>query len=80
MIRHRDGQIKAAEPAVGKVEMDLLAEPALGPDAHDVTHQKHADHQFAAGSHLTILSHYRYFMAWGWRAPHEAPAEVRVPT
>ena len=33
MIRHRHGQIKAAEPEVGEVEMDLLAEPVLGPDA-----------------------------------------------
>ena len=46
MIRHRDGQIKAAEPAVGEVEMNLLAKTALGSDAHDVTHQQHADHQF----------------------------------
>ena len=36
MIRHRCDPIEATEPLVSEVEMDVLAEAALGPDAHDV--------------------------------------------
>ncbi len=38
-------QAQAAEPAVGKVEVDLLAEPPLRADAQAVAHQQHPDHQ-----------------------------------
>ena len=45
MVRHRIREIKAAEPAISKVQMDLLAKPALGPDAEAIPNQKHADQQ-----------------------------------
>ena len=34
-----------AEPPVGQVELDLLAQPALGTDRIAVADQKHPDHQ-----------------------------------
>lgn len=43
MIRDTIAQIKAAEPAVGEVQVDLLTEPALGPDTKAITHEKHPD-------------------------------------
>jgi hypothetical protein len=45
VIRHGAVQPEAAEPAVGQVEVDLGAEPALGADAAEVADQEHADHQ-----------------------------------
>jgi hypothetical protein len=38
-------QPQAAEPAIGEVEMDLLAEPPLRADPQAVAHQQHPDHQ-----------------------------------
>lgn len=32
VVRHRGGQIEAAEPAVGEVEMDLFAQPTFRTD------------------------------------------------
>jgi hypothetical protein len=46
VIGHDAIEIEPAEPAVGKVEMDLLAQPPLRPDAHAITDQQHPDHQF----------------------------------
>ena len=45
MVRHTISAIKAAEPAISKVEMHLLAKPALGSDAEAIPNQKHADQQ-----------------------------------
>jgi hypothetical protein len=36
---------KPAEPAIGEVEMHLLAQPALGPHAHAIADDQHPDHQ-----------------------------------
>lgn len=44
MIRHVTVQAQAAEPAIGQVQMDLLAQPPLGADAQ-AAHQQQPDHQ-----------------------------------
>ena len=43
----RDGifQAQPAEPAVGQIQMDFFAKPALGADAEAVTDDQHPDHQ-----------------------------------
>jgi len=38
-------QTESAEPSVRQIEMNLLAEPPLGPDAHAVADDQHSDHQ-----------------------------------
>ena len=45
MIGHIAFQPKAAKPAIGEVDMHLLAEPPLGPDAHAIANDQHPDHQ-----------------------------------
>jgi hypothetical protein len=45
VVRYVAIQAQAAEPAVGQVEVDLLAEPPLRADAQAVAHQQHPDHQ-----------------------------------
>ena len=45
VVRHVTVQAEPAEPAVGEVEVDLLAQPPLRPDAQAVAHQQHADQQ-----------------------------------
>ena len=45
VVWDRVHQVEPAEPAIGEVQMDLLAEPPLRPDAHDVADEQHADHQ-----------------------------------
>ena len=45
VVRNLAVQPQAAEPAVGEVEVDLLAEPALGADAEAIADQQHADQQ-----------------------------------
>ena len=39
-------QSEPAEPAIGQIEMNLLAKPPFGPDAHAVADDQHPDHQF----------------------------------
>ena len=46
MIRHRDGQIKAAEPAVGQIITQLLTQTPLGWDRVNTTDQRHPDEKF----------------------------------
>ena len=38
-------EIEAAEPAIGKVKLDLLAQPALKTDAVAVADDQHPDHE-----------------------------------
>ena len=45
MIRHPAVETEPAEPAVGEVEVDLVAKPTLGADAEAVADDQHADHQ-----------------------------------
>ena len=46
VVRHGAVQAKTAEPAMGQVEVDLGAKPALRADAAQIADQQHADHQF----------------------------------
>src|SRR5713101_1174175 len=46
MVGNAAFQSQPAKPAVRQVEIDLLAQPPLGPDAEAVTHDQYADHQF----------------------------------
>jgi hypothetical protein len=45
VVRHRIFEIKVAEPAIGQIQMDFFAQPALRADAEAVAHDQHADHQ-----------------------------------
>jgi hypothetical protein len=49
-------QSKATEPAVGKIQMDLFAEAALGPDAETVADDQHPDHQLGGNRRPTGLA------------------------
>lgn len=45
MIRHRPIQTEPAEPSVGQIEVNLIAQAPLRPDAEAVADQEHPDHQ-----------------------------------
>ncbi len=45
VVRHPAVEPEAAEPAIGEVQVDLVAEPPFRPDAEAVAHDQHADHQ-----------------------------------
>src|SRR5215475_8262146 len=45
VIRHRPIQTEPAEPPVGQIEMDLLAQAPLRSDAEAVSDQEYPDHQ-----------------------------------
>ena len=45
VVRHVALQAEPAEPAIGEVEMHLLAEPPLRADAEAVADDQHPDHQ-----------------------------------
>ena len=45
MVRDVAVQAEPAKPPVGEVQVHLVAEPALGPDAEAVADDQHADHQ-----------------------------------
>jgi hypothetical protein len=45
MVGHLVIEAEAAEPPVGQVEMDVLAQPTLGPDPHHVADDQHPDDQ-----------------------------------
>jgi hypothetical protein len=40
-----DNHARLKKPAIGQIEVDLLAEAALGPNAPAVADDQHADHQ-----------------------------------
>jgi hypothetical protein len=46
VIRYCAVEPQSAKPAVGEVQMDLLAQPPFRADAEAVAHDQHADHQF----------------------------------
>jgi hypothetical protein len=46
VIRNLSVELKATKPAIGKVELDLFAQPPLRADAVTVANNKHADQQF----------------------------------
>ena len=45
-MRHLVVEVELAEPSIGKVKLDLLAQTAFRPDAIAVPDNKHPDHQF----------------------------------
>lgn len=45
MVRHPAIESEPAEPAVREVEVNLVAEPALGADVEAVADDQHPDHQ-----------------------------------
>ena len=45
MVGHPVGQIEPAEPAIGEIEMHLLAQPPFRADAEKVADQQHPEHQ-----------------------------------
>jgi len=49
-------QIEATKPAIGQVQMHLLAEPPLRPDAEAIAHQQHADQQFGIDGRATRVA------------------------
>src|SRR5262249_47368786 len=46
MVRHFVVEIEATEPAIGKVKLHFLAQPALRTDAVAVADNQHPDHEF----------------------------------
>jgi len=46
MVRHWISEIKAAEPAVGKVQMNLFTKPPFRADTKAISNQKHTDQKF----------------------------------
>ena len=45
VVRHGIGQVEPAEPAMGEVQRDFLAQPPLRADAAHIADEQHADHQ-----------------------------------
>lgn len=45
MLRHCILQTQAAEPAIGEVQVHLLAQPPLRPDPEAVADDEHPDHE-----------------------------------
>jgi hypothetical protein len=45
MVGHGAVQAQAAKPAIGEVQVDLVAKPPLGADAAAIADQQHADDQ-----------------------------------
>jgi hypothetical protein len=46
MVRHHVVEIEPAEPSVGQVQLDFLAQPPLKADAVAVAHNQHPEHEF----------------------------------
>lgn len=46
VIRHCPIQTEPAEPPVGRIEVNLIAQAPLRSNAKAVTNQEHPDHQF----------------------------------
>ena len=46
MVRHVAIEPKPTKPAIGQIEVNLIAQPPLGTDAEAITYDQHSDHQF----------------------------------
>ena len=44
-VRHAALKPKAAKPAIGQIEMNLINQPPLKPDAVEIVDQQHAYHE-----------------------------------
>jgi len=49
-------EIEPAEPAIGKVQFDFLAQFALGADAVAVTYNEHSQHELGINRRTTDLA------------------------
>ncbi len=72
MVGHGALQSQAAEPAIGEVQMYLVAQPSLGPDAHAVADDEHPDHQLRVDRWAAGLAVKRLQMLADARQVHEA--------
>ena len=63
MVRHVAVEAKSAEPAIGEVQMHLLAKSTLGADAEAVADNQHPDHQLGVDR----------------RSPHGAVERCQLP-
>jgi len=45
MVRHLAGQAEPAEPAIGQVQVHLIAQAPLRPNAHDISDNQHSHDQ-----------------------------------
>jgi len=81
VIRHRAVEAEAAEPAIGEIEVYLLAEPALRSDAQAIADEQHPDHQLgidrgAAG--LAVIGPQVLAQARQIHEPVDPPQQVIV--
>ena len=56
MVGHLAVEAEAAEPAIGQVQVDLLAQPPLRADAKAVADDQHPDHQLRVDRGPTLLA------------------------
>src|SRR4029077_13583515 len=60
VIRHFVVEIEAAEPAIGEMKLDILAQLALEPDAVAVPDDQHPQHQLRINRRPTDLAVERF--------------------
>lgn len=53
MIRDLSVQTKAAEPAIGEIKMDLLAQSAFRADTHGIADDQHSHHELGINGGAT---------------------------
>lgn len=56
VVRYIAFEAEPAEPAIGEVQVDLVAQPALGPDPEAVADDQHAHHQLRVDRGPTDLA------------------------
>ena len=56
MIRDAVTKVEAAEPAIGQIQMNLLAQAAFGSDARAIAYKQHPDHQFRINGWATSVA------------------------
>lgn len=56
MIRHLVLESQPTEPAIGEVEVNLLAKASLGPQPHDIADHQHPDHELRIERGTTGMS------------------------
>ena len=73
MVGHAAVQPQAAEPTVGEVKVNLVAEPPLGADAVQIADEQHAQHQLGIDRWPSSGA-----VVWRESPPDEAEVENRV--
>ncbi|CAM3281894.1 hypothetical protein SPAN111604_14595 [Sphingomonas antarctica] len=73
MVGDSIAKIEATEPAIGKVEMHLLAQPSFRPDAEQIADQQHPQHELGINRRPP-----RRTIAARQRLAHEAKVEQPV--